>query len=103
MEYGTGKYLYKLIDKKKLFELLEIGRLESYRKIHNERIEHAISSRNLARKSQWTESIAVGSERFTEDVKSKLGVKVNYRTIEKVDELHTLREKGSFYKNIDFP
>jgi len=102
-EIYSNRQRYRLIDKKKLLQLLEIGSLESYRKIHEERLEKVISCHDLARKGQWTESVAVGSEKFAKEVKKKLGIKVNYRTIEKVEELHTLREKRSFYKNVDFP
>jgi len=96
-EIHSERKRYKLIDTKKLFQLLEIKNLESYKEIHNERIKRAIARRDLERKSQWTESIAVGSQRFADDIKSKLGVKVNYRTVEEVDGFHTLREKSVIY------
>jgi len=101
-EIFSGRQRNRLIDKNMLFRLLEAGDIESFKNAHEERIRNAIIRRDLARKSQWTESIAVGSEKFAEEVKGKLGLKVNYRTIKKVNDQHTLREKGRFYKNANF-
>lgn len=96
-EIYSGRQRYRLVDKKKLFQLLENESVENYKKIQNDRIENAIKHRDLVRNSQWTESIAVGSEKFAEGIKSKLGVKVNYRTVEKEGRIYSLREKGGFY------
>ena len=44
------------------------------------------------RDDRWSESIAVGSEGFVEQVKNELGFKAQHREILVADGLYTLRE-----------
>ena len=101
-EIFSDRQRYRIIDTKKLLEMLEIENIKTYRKIHGKRINDAICCPDLARKNHWTESVAVGSEKFAAEIKSTLGLKAYYRKIEKEEGLYTLREKGDFYKKAVF-
>ncbi|MCP5003253.1 MAG: hypothetical protein GY941_04770 [Planctomycetes bacterium] len=49
------------------------------------------------RQSQWTESIAVGSERFTNAIKDKLGILAKGRKIIETGTEFQLREESTAY------
>ena len=53
---------------------------------------------NLERESRWTESIVVGSRDFVETIKTRLGIRVNYRKIKELQGSFVLKEFGSPYK-----
>jgi REP-associated tyrosine transposase len=66
--------------------------LSQFQKAHREWVE-AGSSGDIARRvERWSESIAVGSEEFVEQVKNELGFKAQHREVFMADGLYTLRE-----------
>jgi putative transposase len=60
-------------------------------------VETALVSGAVARDERWSESIAVGSEQFVENVKTELGVTVRHRKISAQDQTYTLREPRRSY------
>jgi hypothetical protein len=44
------------------------------------------------RQAHWSESIAVGSERFAKDVKTKLGIGAQHREAVQAEDSYALRE-----------
>jgi len=50
--------------------------------------------------SQWSESIAVGSPAFLEEVKARLGAKASGRRVEKGEDGHRLKEPVNPYKGL---
>jgi hypothetical protein len=65
-------------------------------------VQEAIAEVRMKRESCWTESIAVGSKEFIEEMKVKQGISAKGRRIdEKPDGLCVLRETSAPY-NADF-
>jgi putative transposase len=58
-------------------------------------IEESLINKDIARQTQWTESVAVGSKSFMEKIKEKMGIKAKGRQIIKAndDEAFQLRAK----------
>ena len=65
---------------------------KNFKKAHREWLAAGPSGDIARRDERWSESIAVGSEGFVEQVKNELGFKAQHREILVADGLYTLRE-----------
>jgi putative transposase len=72
LEIVGDKNRYRLLDLDRLFELLGVRDVESFRIEYRNRIQRAISEERLKRQSFWTESIAVGSRQFVNDISGSI-------------------------------
>ncbi len=88
---------YRIIDQQALIELGHFRNEKSLKQHHREWIETQITNSTLKRESLWTESLAVGSKQFVNNVKTQLGTKTRYRSIEKTDDTYTIKEQHSSY------
>ena len=93
---------YVLINREKLIACCGLGSDEELRKSHREWVEEAIIRDGNTRQPQWSESIAVGSERFVRDVLEKLQVRAKGRKVREGDDRYELREREAAY-NAHFP
>ena len=91
-----------LIAYQKLAELTGFDSYASFRRAHQELVTTTLARDNNYRQSEWTESIAVGSKGFIEEIKEKLGVHAKGRKIiEKAEgEEFQLREETAFYNAV---
>lgn len=96
-EIMSKRERYKLINKKKLQDLLNVNNEQMLKDFYKKQIIAALNKRNLKRESCWTESIAIGSKEFVEKIKDELGVKAAHRKIMKNREIHELREPRNSY------
>ena len=55
---------YRIIDYQKLMELLQVKDFRDVQDLSRAWVTEAVASQNHFRESRWTESIAVGTERF---------------------------------------
>jgi len=69
-ELMENRERYRLIDIKTLTELLGIDNLAAFKKSYSDWIESTLTSTRINRDSQWTESVAVGTEAFTKRLKN---------------------------------
>jgi len=92
-EIKSNRQRYKLIDTEKLMELLGMDNQERLKESYETWINTALVSRTLKRESYWTESVAVGDRDFVEDIKNKLGLKVNHRRFKEVNRIYALRDQ----------
>lgn len=88
-----------LIDHQKLMELTGFEDYNALCATHRELVDLALANDSNNRQSQWTESIAVGSKSFLEDIKAKLGVLAKGRKVVGDDVLQ-LREKSKTYNSV---
>ena len=91
---------FRLIDLAVLSKLCGFTNIEDFQTAHRQWVQIALVSDPVARDERWSESIAVGSERFVEDVKTALGVTVRHRKISAQDETYTLREPRRSYSTL---
>jgi putative transposase len=66
---------YRLIDRAALMSLLRIGESEQLSLAHRSWIEETLRSEKWHRENRWSESIAVGSVPFIEEIKTRLGAR----------------------------
>ena len=70
---------YSLINQERLMYLLGIKDSDQLRISRRKWVEEVLKKGSSIRKSEWTESIAVGSETFIEVIQEKLGIKATTR------------------------
>jgi len=61
--------------------------------------EEILKTKNYVRESKWTQSIAVGSKIFVQDIKEKLGIRAKGRKVEGTKDLYHLREAQVAYNS----
>jgi putative transposase len=91
-----------IIDHQELQRLCGIPDQERFKEEYRQWVGAALTGGSVERESSWTESVAVGSRKFVEEVKVRLGIKAIGRKIrEQGETLLTLRERSAAY-NADF-
>ena len=88
---------YVLINREKLIACCGLGTDAQLRKKHHEWVEEAISDSGNTRQPQWSESIAVGSEKFVQGILEKLHVRGKGRNVVEGVEQYQLREPQAAY------
>jgi putative transposase len=68
-----------------------------FQKSHREWVEAGLNGDKVRRNDRWSESIAVGSERFVEQVKIDSGFRAQHRPVFVADCLYTVREPVTPY------
>lgn len=62
---------YRVVDVDRLLESLDLQNVRELRQMHEEGIEERINRQRLDREAHWTESLAVGSQPFVEQMQDK--------------------------------
>ena len=88
---------YRVIDLLALSGLCGFDEITEFQRAHREWVEAACCRDTEARNNHWSESIAVGSESFVEQVKVELGFKAQHRQVAVTNEAYTLREPAQPY------
>jgi REP element-mobilizing transposase RayT len=91
---------YAIIDLEGLQELLRFRCGEDLAAAYRGWIEEAVNKRAHSREAKWTESIAVGSERFVNATKEKLGTRGQGQEVVGADGSYELRESSAPYRAI---
>jgi len=73
---------------------------ESFALAHRKWVQGVLEKIDTKRDSRWTESIAVGSSKFTKRIKNAMGPMARGRTIRSIDAGFELRESQSAYNAI---
>ena len=83
---------YRVIDVQALLELVGSRDIEEHQLARANGVDAALERGLTGRDGAWSESLAVGSERFVEAVKRVLGMKGRYREVTEARDGHLLRE-----------
>lgn len=102
-EIAFPKKRYRLIDVSALMKELHLNSLEELQINLNDYIKEAIDNKLFERQSKWTESIAVGSEEFVENIKAQLDIKAKSRKIMQYENDYILSESEIPYNIIFDP
>ena len=89
-----------LISYQKLAELTGYKSYKSFQKAHRVLIDESLLIGKVNRQPEWTESIAVGSERFIEEIKQRLRSLARGRKIIENQGRFQLREKSLTYNAV---
>jgi putative transposase len=89
---------YGLIDLPYLREVCGFSRSEHFTEQYRQWVQEAIDNGRNQRESHWTESIAVGSVGFVEEIKARLGVKGAGRRVQQqqADRFVLKEETGAY-------
>ena len=88
---------YRVIDLAALSTLCGFKQIADFQMAHHEWVEAAHGIAAAGRDDRWSESLAVGSKRFVDQVKSELGIHAKHRKVGAGDEAYTLRESARPY------
>jgi putative transposase len=89
---------YGVIDRQGLHEFCGIPERESLAEHHRQWVQDALRDGAGNRESRWTESIAIGSSGYVEEIKGRLGIKAAGRRVEKQNgDVCILREEPAPY------
>jgi putative transposase len=86
-----------LIDYNKLAKLAGFANYDAFRESHFNLVAESVVTDNNRREAWWSESIAVGSDFFVENIKKKLGLRAKGRKVKEIDEGFQLRESIQSY------
>ena len=90
----------RLIAYEQLKELLGFSAYDELAAAHRLWVEDALRSGGCSRQSKWTDSIAVGSRGFVENVRAKLGIWCKGRRIAEGEDGFELREPEAGYNSL---
>jgi putative transposase len=85
-EIFGARQRYRLVDTTMLMQLLGIGNRDLLKSAYDSWIREKLSRGAIEREPKWTESIAVGEERFVVEIKERLGVRAASREIAPADD-----------------
>lgn len=97
-EILSNRKRYKLLDIDLLKSFLNLNTLSQLKTHYEDWISEAIETNNLKRDSMWTESLAVGSKIFVEQISKRLGYKVRGRKLIDHKGTFELREAKFSYR-----
>jgi len=89
---------YTVIDIASLTLLSGMNDVARFRQTHYQWVEEGLHTCRQERNPDWSKSIAIGSERFIEDVKAQLSVKARGRSINSDNDGYVLREPATTYQ-----
>ena len=87
---------YGIIDLPVLMELLDFSDLAQLQRTRAQWVEEALGEVQ-GRESNWSESLAIGSQAFVEGVKTRLGINARYRKLSQEGKRHSLKEPAIPY------
>lgn len=96
-EIQTPPDRYTLIDMNTLATACGFRRITDFQHAHRAWVEEALQFNTMQREARWSESLAVGTQPFVENVKRELGLKARHRGIEEDQGSLVLRETGPAY------
>jgi putative transposase len=91
------KMRFRLVDETTLLEVLGVASSEQHRKCRQEWVEQEILNDRLKREAIWTESVAVGSQVFSERIKRELKARGLGKKISNEGDAFRLREGNESY------
>jgi putative transposase len=89
---------YGLIDYEGLRSLFEFRSMYDFAEAHRGWVEKSLEEEILSRDEKWTESVAVGSEKFVKATKEMLGFKAKGLEVIGGDGSYQLKESPAPYK-----
>jgi REP element-mobilizing transposase RayT len=90
---------YRLIDLATLSALCGFSNVADFQVGHRQWVGAALQMGSITRDDRWSESVAVGSEQFVEQVKTELGSAVGRRQIAAENKTYSLREPSPPYSH----
>jgi putative transposase len=96
-EIASGHRWRRLVDLKRLRNLLLIGDSVDLRTLYDGWIRETLKRGRPSRESKWTENIAVGGKEFVDEIRSRLGLGALHRNVVGKDGEYVLKEPAKEY------
>ena len=90
-----------IIDFDRLMGLLDFENYDDLKDTHSRWVDSEIQNDSRNKENKWTQSIAVGSKTFIEEMKKALGYRAKGRKIISADDTFELREAIAPFGNAD--
>ena len=92
-EIQNPRLRYRILDLDYLCRITGFKEIKNLQTAHFQWVTSALNSNQTKREPQWTEPIAVGSNKFIRQIKDRLGPKAYYRKIGSTEsDLHFVKE-----------
>lgn len=91
---------YRIIDLDCLVRLTGFSDLHQLQSVHRKWVESSLQVKETERQGRWSDSIAVGSKSFIEEVKMKLEFKAKWRSITGSQDDYQLKETVRNFGNV---
>jgi hypothetical protein len=88
---------YTLIERSRLMELLGFDDSERLTEVYKGWVDEALARDGHIHDAKWSESIAVGSKPFVEEIKEKLAIRAIGREAVKTEDAYELKESMPSY------
>ena len=98
-EIQTPPRKYSLIDRRRLMSLFGFDDSDRFSKVYQGWVEDILRTGGHSREAKWTQSIAIGSKSFVEDIKDKLGFRAIGRKVVGTGDGYELKENVASYSN----
>jgi putative transposase len=95
-EIQTPRERYRIIDREGAARLLGYESPDALSTAQEDWIKSSLAKGDR-RQTQWSESVAIGSEGFVRSVQQRLGIRARHRKVEETDGRHVLREEPGAY------
>ena len=86
-----------LIAYERLQKLSGFGSYDEFTDAHRKWVESFLEDGDCVREGKWTQSIAIGGERFVENTKQQLGIRAKGRKVVEAGAAYELREPQVSY------
>jgi len=90
---------YRVIDLAALSTLCGFKQIADFQLAHYEWVEAALGIAAAGKDDRWSESLAVGSKRFVDKVKSELGIHAKHGKVGAGDQAYMRRESARPYRD----
>ena len=99
-EILSDKKRYSIIDLDSLQQLLDFHDIKTFQDYYKDLINESVKKNEMQRRNFWSESIAVGNNRFVVQFKEKLGIKSKQKKIATSNGLSFVKDEQSYFNNI---
>ena len=96
-EIQTPPRRYAIIDLEVLSDLCGCASVGQFQKAHRDWVDDALRAGIAGRDERWSESLAVGSQAYLDQIKTELGRRASHRRIAESNGIHALREPAASY------
>jgi putative transposase len=97
VEIQHPKARYGIINFERLMELMQVDGMEGLQQACRQQVETLITQKTLERQSHWSESLAIGSPEYVEEIKKQLETKAKGRDLLSTASGSLLRESPAAY------
>jgi len=88
---------YTLIDRQRLMRLLGISDREGFGEVYKGWVDEVLAGAGHVRDARWSDSVAVGSKSFVQEIMEKLGIKASGRKVVETRDGYELKEARVSY------